>query len=328
MKRILIFLLFIFSVSLLSAQTYSFDFASGYEGWDGNFADYPVGSESDYELEFEHTALPANIDSTQKALRISGFNKSDDLFMYIYKHISGLQTDTDYLITYEVEFASNAPTNAAGVGGAPGEGVTMKAGAVLYQPDRIVSYDYGYTEGYYVMNLDKGNQAIGGADMDTIGHVGVTDTTTVYALKTNSNHSHPFAFTTDSGGNAWLIIGTDSGFEGKTTLYYNKIIVTFEKVSAISGPVGSKPSVFRLAQNYPNPFNPSTVIGYQIPVSVFVNLSVYNFLGQKVRTLVNEKRAAGPHRVTFNGAGLPSGIYFYKFKAGGFDESRKMLLLQ
>ncbi len=59
---------------MVNAQTLSFDFASGYEGWDGNFADYPVGAENDYELEFEHTALTAHIDSTQKALRISGFN--------------------------------------------------------------------------------------------------------------------------------------------------------------------------------------------------------------------------------------------------------------
>ncbi len=323
------YLIFLLFVSILNAQTFFFDFASGYEGWAGNFADYPVGAENDYELEFERTALPANIDSTQKALRISGFNKSDDLFMYIYKQITGLQPHTTYSIKFNVEFASNAPTNAQGIGGPPGEGVTMKAGAALYQPDRLISYDYGYAEGYYVMNLDKGNQVSPGADMDTIGHVGVTDTTTQFALKTNTNDGHPFKITTDSAGAVWLIIGTDSGYEGETTLYYNRITAVFEIISAIFAPGKEKPSDFFLAQNYPNPFNPRTVIRYRLPASAFVELTIYNTLGEKVRTLVNRRQAAGNYSVNFDGSSLTSGIYFYELSTNkGRTQIRKMMMLR
>ena len=322
------YLIFLFFVSILNAQTFFFDFTTGYEGWDGNFADYPVGAESDYELEFERTALPAYIDSTQKALRISGLNRSDDLFMYIYKQISGLQPHRTYSIKFSVEFASNAPTNAQGVGGVPGEGVTMKAGAVLYQPDRLISYDHGYAEGYYVMNLDKGNQVLPGADMDTIGHVGVTDTTTRFALKTNTNDGHPFTITTDSAGTVWLIIGTDSGYEGKTTLYYNRITAVFEIISAISAPGKEKPSDFFLAQNYPNPFNPSTVIRYQLRTSGMVELSIYDIAGRKVHTLVNRTQKAGSHTVEFKANGLSSGAYFYKLSFNGNTKAQKMILMQ
>ena len=88
------------------------------------------------------------------------------------------------------------------------------------------------------------------------------------------------------------------------------------------------PEKFSLLQNYPNPFNPSTKIDFTIPQSSFVNIKVYNILGEKVATLVNETKAPGNYKVNFNAANLPSGIYFYKLHAGSFTESKKMILLK
>jgi len=87
-------------------------------------------------------------------------------------------------------------------------------------------------------------------------------------------------------------------------------------------------TAFALKQNYPNPFNPSTAIGWRLAVDSNVELAVYNALGQKVRILVNEKQDAGVHHVKFDGRGLPSGVYFYRLKAGSFEQVRKMLLLR
>ncbi|MFQ5532059.1 MAG: T9SS type A sorting domain-containing protein, partial [Candidatus Nanoarchaeia archaeon] len=78
--------------------------------------------------------------------------------------------------------------------------------------------------------------------------------------------------------------------------------------------------------NYPNPFNPSTQIRYQIPSAVFVNLTVYNSLGQTVAKLVNEYQSEGRYSVEFDANDLPSGIYFYKIQAGPFSDVKKMLL--
>lgn len=83
-----------------------------------------------------------------------------------------------------------------------------------------------------------------------------------------------------------------------------------------------------LSQNYPNPFNPSTTIHYQLAVSNFVSLKVYNILGEEMQTLVNEKMEAGEHRVTFNATGLPGGVYIYRIQSGSFTDSHKMLLLK
>ena len=85
---------------------------------------------------------------------------------------------------------------------------------------------------------------------------------------------------------------------------------------------------FSLGQNYPNPFNPSTKIKYSIPALGFVNLKVYDMLGNEVATLVNEEKPAGGYAVEFDASGLSSGIYFYKLQAGNYLDTKKMLMLK
>ena len=88
------------------------------------------------------------------------------------------------------------------------------------------------------------------------------------------------------------------------------------------------PGKFRLMENYPNPFNPATTIGYQLPQSANVTIEVYNMLGHRVQTLLNQKKPAGRHQVTFNAGNLASGLYFYTLKAGHYREMKKMLLIK
>jgi hypothetical protein len=87
-------------------------------------------------------------------------------------------------------------------------------------------------------------------------------------------------------------------------------------------------NTFELAQNYPNPFNPRTKIKYDIPIKNYVDLSIFNQLGQKIATLASEVQAAGTHQVEWNAAGLPSGIYYYRLQSGEFFKSRKMIFLK
>jgi plastocyanin len=85
---------------------------------------------------------------------------------------------------------------------------------------------------------------------------------------------------------------------------------------------------FELMQNYPNPFNPSTNIQYAIGSMQFVNIKVYNILGDEVAILVNEEKEQGVYDVTFIATGLSSGMYLYKLQAGSFVETKKMILLR
>ncbi len=93
------------------------------------------------------------------------------------------------------------------------------------------------------------------------------------------------------------------------------------------------PSTFTLSQNYPNPFNPTTTIGYTVPVPVRVTIEIFNLLGKKVRTLVDETKSAGIYRAEWNGNDdakqpVSTGIYLYRFKAGDVIQTKKMLLIK
>ncbi len=93
------------------------------------------------------------------------------------------------------------------------------------------------------------------------------------------------------------------------------------------------PTKYELSQNVPNPFNPSTTIQFAIPKSGNVKVEVFNMLGQKVRTLLDDYEKAGYKRVEWdgndqNGSSVASGVYLYRMSSGDFTETKKMLLLK
>lgn len=108
---------------------------------------------------------------------------------------------------------------------------------------------------------------------------------------------------------------------------------TFTIWVGISSNESSGPREFSLSQNFPNPFNPETIINYQIPKRAKVDISIYNILGQKVRTLVDEERMGGTYVVKWDGKDqigrhVPSGIYIYRINAEEFVQAKKMIFLR
>lgn len=91
---------------------------------------------------------------------------------------------------------------------------------------------------------------------------------------------------------------------------------------------GNQPIDFSLEQNFPNPFNPSTTIKYSIPRDEFVNLSVYNMLGEKVASIVHQQQLTGNYKVTFNASKLSSGMYIYVLNTKDFTSSKKLILMK
>lgn len=93
------------------------------------------------------------------------------------------------------------------------------------------------------------------------------------------------------------------------------------------------PLAYTLEQNFPNPFNPSTTIRYALNKRSDVSLSIYNLLGQKVKTLVSGEQITGTYSVvwdgvTESGSGAASGVYLYQLRAGEYRASKKLLLLR
>ena len=113
-------------------------------------------------------------------------------------------------------------------------------------------------------------------------------------------------------GSEGIILKTTSGGEILTNVDYDSDI----------------PEYFSLYQNYPNPFNPTTTIKYQLGNDGFVNLKVFNALGEEVAELVNQYQKAGSYDLTFNAVNLPSGMYVYKLTSGSHVESKKMIMMK
>ena len=146
--------------------------------------------------------------------------------------------------------------------------------------------------------------------------------------------STTFSFYFSDGYNPDSTIGLAINFDvailSNNHLYWTDYF-EFEKdtITTVVGGNDNTPRKFFLEQNYPNPFNPTTTINYQLRAASGVELSIYNLLGQKVATLVNEKQPAGSYHIEWNAAGFSSGIYFYRLVTDkGFEKSRKLILLK
>lgn len=118
-------------------------------------------------------------------------------------------------------------------------------------------------------------------------------------------------------------ITTGPALTNQTWMYIDTVDIS--GISEISNVI---PENYSLSQNYPNPFNPSTKIEYSIPEESFVQLKIYDILGNEVTTLVNEEQSAGTYRADFSGAELCSGLYIAKLQAGDYIKTIKMTLMK
>jgi hypothetical protein len=214
---------------------FTFDFQNGDQGFQAGFADYPTGEEAFYELKSGVQQLPPEV-GTGTGFYLSGNNHSDDLFMFIERALTtadGIKANQSYTVSFEITFASDAPTGCSGVGGAPGESIYLKAGAAGTNPEAV---DEG---GVMVLNVDKGQQSEGGTAASVAGNiangiaceVAMESPTLPYASVTRT-HTHTATVKADANGNLYLIVGTDSGFEGTTNIYFQQIKASLTPVSS------------------------------------------------------------------------------------------------
>jgi hypothetical protein len=111
---------------------------------------------------------------------------------------------------------------------------------------------------------------------------------------------------------------------------FGNIITVHRGVASLdpTDDVAPLPTRLMLEQNYPNPFNPTTEIRFSLPASQQVSLRIYDLLGRDLGSLIDGQTSAGSHAVTFDGAELAAGVYFYRLEAGDFSAVRKMILLK
>ena len=208
------------------ALTFTFDFSRGRQGFIAGFADYPPAHAATYELTADHRALPPPLEP-QSALFISGFNRSDDLFMFFTGPIGGLSPGARYSVAVRVEIATNTPAGCIGVGGAPGESVWIKAGATAVEPLPVRAGSY------LRMNIDIGSQSAGGAQAVVLGNVANSrrcEQPLQWERKSFQARPVPNPIAIAPDGRAWLLFGVDSGFESRTAIYFTRASVTFTPI--------------------------------------------------------------------------------------------------
>lgn len=207
----------------ISIFTENFDFSQDQHGWKHGFAEYPAGPDDSlyYELKYAYLTEPSGSNS----IMLSGNNRSTELFMYLKRKLDGLSPNTFYTLTFNVSLFSDPHQGLTGAVAA-GENVYLKVGASSIEPKSLIDRNR------YIMNIDKGSLDESGNDMIAIGNLSTPSGTYTQINKSNStNLNSPFRVKSNSRGEIWLIVGTDSGSSGKTTLYYSKINLTLSSAN-------------------------------------------------------------------------------------------------
>lgn len=210
-----------------AATVVTFSFATDQDGWEVLYSDYILGMEPIIEFSADVESLPGPL-GPAKGFKMTSINRSDDLWMCIFARVPNLLPHQRYKVDMSVTMAVNGGTGCWGAGGIPGAGVTVKAGAVSARPATVMQAD-----NYVAVNFDKGNQTVGSAGVPVIGDLSSSSTVCTdspYEIKTLATPAAGAVASADANGDLWLVVGTDSGYEGLTTLYYTRGTATLTAV--------------------------------------------------------------------------------------------------
>ena len=238
-KRLTLTLIFSIAITAATQTTinaqaieFDYDFHQGTLGWEAGFADYPPYTDPDnslYELYAGLRYLPRKLTRVPKrGFYFQGSNRSDDLFMFLKRRLSvkdGITPNRTYRLEYVITLASSAPSGCGGIGGQPGESVYLKVAGSSIEPLAVLQ-----SNGFLRMNVDIGSQSNSGAAATVAGNIAngipCSQSLPYYpSVFIERSRQHASNITANSNGELWLLVGTDSGFEGKTWFYYQKIRV-------------------------------------------------------------------------------------------------------
>lgn len=203
-------------------------FESGANGWEALFGSYPEGEEEFYELDSGIEALPSPLSSSSKSFMLSGNNHSDALRMFMVKQIGGFTPGAAYELDINLSLASKYPKESVGIGGSPGSAVHIVAYASAKGYTKKYSDDT-QSSGYFDIEIQKDTNDDKAQSEAELGTVGIDGEEFVYELIDRKN-DEPLICKADGQGIIWIIIGTWSGFEGITTLYYDEVKIEFQKL--------------------------------------------------------------------------------------------------
>jgi len=237
--------------------------------------------------------------------------------------------------------------------------------AISFDQDTLYGVSWNMGRLYKIDLTTHKGQLLGGTNLSSLSGLAMSPSGQLWAVKSNSDEVYTINKLTCAAtlvGRTGLSPTSEIEFDASGNLYgitgfppdSNYCLIQIDTATAVGtiiGPIGfdevyglaiigdistgieqgtmtALPTSFELRQNFPNPFNPTTAIRYQLPADSFVDLSIFNLLGQKVATLVTERQPAGDYNVEWDASGLASGVYLYRLEAGEFVQTKKLILMR
>jgi hypothetical protein len=204
---------------------YNYEFNKGNDGFDAVFSDYHYSEDGNYDIygmKSDYKRIPVT-DKESMGLYLASQNRSDDMFMGYVKKISGLTPNTEYSLDIQFELATGVEAGGMGIGGSPSSSVYVKCGAVATRPVSILDTETDI----YRMNIDIGQQSQDGKDLHVVGNVSKPENSKITGFEYKTMKTATKVIT-DETGCAYIIIGTDSGYEGFTEYYIDNVSFTIE----------------------------------------------------------------------------------------------------
>jgi hypothetical protein len=207
----------------------NYDFETDDEGWDAGLTGYPVDEEELYDFNVEVTTSP--VDDEAGVVLLSSANPDDEnLFLYTSKHVSGLDPDAAYSVSFAVDLVPNVVLDTTGIGNDTietdtnsNDTITIKAGAVSEEPATEAD-ELDFLE---FIGIDIGEPGMDGADLVVMGSF-PADTTDAGYIEQTVSTENPISVTTNDDGELWLIVGAESSGSA-TEVYINSIEVEIER---------------------------------------------------------------------------------------------------
>ncbi|MGE5682088.1 MAG: NosD domain-containing protein [Bacillota bacterium] len=217
------------------------------------------------------------------------------------------------------------------------DGISISGSTALR--NRITKNEISHNNGRGIRNKDGGNKElpppviISSSPSEVSGTAPAGQIIEIYSDDSDQGSVYLGTDTSDISGNFVFsladtvtllkyITATVTDTEGNTSEFSKSSIPT--AVEELAG----VPEDFQLSQNYPNPFNPATTISYGLPEDSFVELVLFDIAGRNIMTLLKENKIKGYHKLKLNAGSLPSGVYFYRLKAGNYIKTLKLTLIK
>ena len=220
-------------------------------------------------------------------------------------------------------------------------GLTLQPNGILFDEpnNRLLICSFGYNIPILAISLEDSSVSIiantslaqcDGFTKDDFGNYYISSWATTSVYKFDSNFTNPpELFYTNSSAPVDISYNSVDDILAVPLMFADSVVfLPIIPTKVHSKESGTLQNSYELYQNYPNPVNSQTIIRYEIPEFSFAILTIYDVVGNEIKTLVSEEKPAGNYEVEFDAATLTSGIYFYKLLAGNFVETKKMILLK